>query len=83
MNSHAPSYHGYHFPPEIISGAVWLYHCFSLSFRKTNAPVHIHRARTAVSLGARTRSESLSCRPPLSPRSALPAAQNALVPGLG
>ena len=29
----APSYHGYRFPPEIISHAVWLYHRFSLSFR--------------------------------------------------
>ena len=26
-------YHGYRFPPEIISHAVWLYHRFSLSFR--------------------------------------------------
>jgi len=33
MTSHAPSYHGYRFPPEIISHAVWLYHRFSLSFR--------------------------------------------------
>ena len=35
MNSHAPSYHGYRFPPEIISHAVWLYHRFGLSFRET------------------------------------------------
>ncbi len=33
MNSHAPSYHGYRFPPVIISHAVWLYHRFCLSFR--------------------------------------------------
>ncbi len=33
MNHPAPSYHGYRFPPEIISHAVWLYHRFSLSFR--------------------------------------------------
>ena len=33
MNSQTPAYHGYRFPPEIISDAVWLYHCFSLSFR--------------------------------------------------
>jgi putative transposase len=26
-------YHGYRFPPEIISHAVWLYHRFGLSFR--------------------------------------------------
>ncbi len=33
MNSHTPSYHGYRFPPEIISHAIWLYHRFCLSFR--------------------------------------------------
>ncbi len=33
MTSQAPSYHGYRFPPEIISHAVWLYHRFCLSFR--------------------------------------------------
>ena len=33
MTSHAPNYHGYRFPPEIISHAVWLYHRFCLSFR--------------------------------------------------
>ncbi len=33
MNSQAPSYHGYRFPPEIISHAVLLYHRFCLSFR--------------------------------------------------
>ncbi len=33
MNSQAPNYHGYRFPPEIISHAVWLYHRFCLSFR--------------------------------------------------
>ncbi len=32
MTSQSPSYHGYRFPPEIISHAVWLYHRFSLSF---------------------------------------------------
>ena len=35
MNHAAPSYHGYRFPPEIISHAVWLYHRFCLSFRDT------------------------------------------------
>ena len=35
MTSHALSYHGYRFPPEIISHAVWLYHRFCLSFRDT------------------------------------------------
>ena len=33
MTSHTPSYHGYRFPREIISHAVWLYHRFGLSFR--------------------------------------------------
>ena len=33
MNSHAPSYRGYRFPPEIIGHAVWIYHRFCLSFR--------------------------------------------------
>jgi transposase-like protein/predicted transcriptional regulator len=35
MSSPAASYHGYRFPPEIISHAVWLYHRFCLSFRDT------------------------------------------------
>ena len=33
MPSQSPSYHGYRFPPEIISHAVWLYHRFCVSFR--------------------------------------------------
>lgn len=33
MTSQAPNYHGYRFPPEIISHAVWLHHRFCLSFR--------------------------------------------------
>jgi len=33
MDSHAPSYHRYRFPPPIISHAVWIYHRFCLSFR--------------------------------------------------
>ena len=33
MMSPRPSYHGYRFPPEIISHAVWLYHRFGVSFR--------------------------------------------------
>ena len=33
MQDATPSYHGYRFPPEIISHAVWLYHRFCLSFR--------------------------------------------------
>ena len=33
MTSPTPSYHGYRFPPDIISHAVWLYHRFGLSFR--------------------------------------------------
>ena len=35
MTNESPSYHGYRFPPEIISYAVWLYHRFGLSFRDT------------------------------------------------
>ena len=35
MTSPAASYHGYRFPPEIISHAVWLYHRFCVSFRDT------------------------------------------------
>ena len=33
MKSDTPIYHGYRFPPEIISHAVWLYHRFCVSFR--------------------------------------------------
>jgi transposase-like protein len=33
MNETKSLYHGYRFPPEIISHAVWLYHRFCLSFR--------------------------------------------------
>jgi len=33
MSAKTPSYHGYRFPPEIISHAVRLYYRFSLSFR--------------------------------------------------
>ena len=33
MRSQSSSYHGYRFPPDIISHAVWLYHRFCLSFR--------------------------------------------------
>jgi putative transposase len=33
MNQTKSLYHGYRFPPEIISRAVWLYHRFCISFR--------------------------------------------------
>ena len=33
MRSQSASYHGYRFPPDIISHAVWLHHRFGLSFR--------------------------------------------------
>ena len=33
MTSQVPNYHGYRFPPEIISHAVWFYHRLGLSFR--------------------------------------------------
>ena len=32
MNSAAPRYHGYRFPPLILGRAVWLYHRCCLSF---------------------------------------------------
>ena len=35
MRSQPASYHGYRFPPDIISHAVWLYYRFCLSFRDT------------------------------------------------
>ena len=41
MPSQLPSYHGYRFPSEIISHAVWLYYRFALSFRdveRTSSP---------------------------------------------
>jgi putative transposase len=34
MTNRQPSYHGYRFPSQIISHAVWLYHRFCLSFRE-------------------------------------------------
>ena len=33
MRSQSASYHGYRFPPDISSHAVWLYYRFCLSFR--------------------------------------------------
>ncbi len=33
METNSTSYHGYRFPPEVISHGVWLYHRFCLSFR--------------------------------------------------
>ncbi|MFC1661833.1 hypothetical protein ACFL3S_10350, partial [Gemmatimonadota bacterium] len=33
METNRGCYHGYRFPPQIISHAVWLYHRFCLSFR--------------------------------------------------
>jgi len=34
MTNRQLSYHGYRFPYEIISRAVWLYHSFCVSFRE-------------------------------------------------
>ena len=34
MKIEPSAYHGFRFPAEIISHAVWLYHCFSLSLRE-------------------------------------------------
>ncbi len=55
MTSHAPSYHGYRFPPEIIGHAAWLYHRFCLSFRdavwcKKAAQVANRRCKARASL---------------------------------
>lgn len=33
MSTQISDYHGYRFPPELISSAVWLYHRFCLSLR--------------------------------------------------
>ena len=33
MKTEPSAYHGFRFPAEIISHAVWLYQCFSLSLR--------------------------------------------------
>ena len=33
MKRNTPTYHGYRFPPAIISHAVWLDHGFGVSFR--------------------------------------------------
>ena len=52
MTSQKPSYHGYRFPPEIISHAVWLYHRCCLSFRDVEdllAPTEASRSRTKPS----------------------------------
>jgi putative transposase len=34
MKTEPSAYRGFRFPAEIISRAVWLYHCFSLSLRE-------------------------------------------------
>jgi len=34
MSTTSNPYRGFRFPAEIISEAVWLYHCFSLSLRE-------------------------------------------------
>ena len=51
--------------------------------RATDAPVQIRRARATISLGPRTRAESLSCRPSPTPSGSPPLAQNAFIPHLG
>src|SRR5713101_1126586 len=56
MTDRAAHYHGYRFPPEIISHAVWLYHRFCLSFRDAEDlddgefSVVLHTLRTGVAL---------------------------------
>ena len=34
MKTKPSAYHGFRFPAAIISHAVWLYHCFSMSLRE-------------------------------------------------
>ena len=34
MRTAPDPYRGFRFPAEVISHAVWLYHCFSLSLRR-------------------------------------------------
>ena len=48
MTNDSPSYHGYRFPSEIISHAVWLYHRFGLSLREEGGHIVVPEA------GART-----------------------------
>ena len=59
MNSQAPSYHGYRFPPEIITHAAWLYHRVSVSFRDVEDLLaqrgHEVRVKDGVHLRVRTR----------------------------
>ncbi len=43
MKRDPPSYHGYRFPPEIISYAVRLYHRFCMSFRDVEDLLAIRR----------------------------------------
>ena len=52
MTNHAPSYHGYRFPPEFIGHAVWLYHRFCPSFRDTE-DLLAQRGITVSGVGAR------------------------------
>ena len=52
MTSPVPSYHGYRFPPEIISHAVWLYHRFGISFRDVE-DLLARRDITVTGVGAR------------------------------
>ena len=39
MKTEVLSYHGYRFPPAIISHAVWLYHRFCVSFQDVEDPI--------------------------------------------
>ena len=55
MTSHVPNYHGYRFPPEIVSHAVWLYHRFCLSFHDAEdllLSARAQRAEILVSFGS-------------------------------
>src|SRR3712207_9193030 len=56
MSTPPDPYRGYRHPPEIISHAVWLYHCFSLSLREVEL-ILAERGVAPEAHGVATRSE--------------------------
>ena len=54
MKNPSPSYHGFRFPFEIISHAVWLYPRFCLSFREVEELLTQRGLNAAVTLGWRS-----------------------------
>ena len=49
MKTEPSAYRGFRFPAEIISHAVWLYHCFSLSLREVETTAGRQDRMSAVS----------------------------------